>query len=60
MVETAGSPIIYVFWRRLMDWGIKFRPIRPRSPQLNGKIERVQRTVLEEFWATVDPKAEDI
>jgi transposase InsO family protein len=46
--------------RRLMDWCIKFRPIRPRSPQLNGKVERVQRTVLDEFWTTVDPKAEDI
>src|SRR5580704_19132388 len=24
--------------------------IPPRSPHLNGKVERVQRTVLEEFW----------
>jgi transposase InsO family protein len=24
--------------------------IRPRSPHLNGKVERVQRTVQEEFW----------
>ena len=33
---------------------IKFRPTRPRSPHLNGKVERVQRTALEEFWPTVD------
>lgn len=33
---------------------IKWRPIPPRSPHLNGKVERVQRTVLEEFYATVD------
>lgn len=46
--------------RRLMEWSIKFRPVPPRSPQLNGKVERVQRTVLEEFWATVDPKAEGV
>ncbi len=36
--------------RRLMDEAIRFRPIPPRSPHLNGKVERVQRTVLEEFW----------
>ena len=39
---------------RLRRWSIKFRPIRPRSPHLNGKVERVQRTALEEFWPTVD------
>ena len=39
--------------RRLMEWGIKFRPIKPRSPHLNGKVERTQRTDLVEFWATV-------
>ncbi|MFC7738907.1 IS481 family transposase [Roseomonas sp. GCM10028921] len=43
--------------RRLMAEAIKFRPIPPRSPHLNGKVERVQRTVLEEFWATVDARA---
>lgn len=43
--------------QRLFDWGIKFRPIRPRSPHLNGKVERTQRADLEEFWCTIDPKA---
>jgi transposase InsO family protein len=42
-----------------MDEAIRFRPIPPRSPHLNGKVERVQRTTLEEFWPTVDPKARD-
>lgn len=46
--------------RRLMAWSVKFRPIPPRSPHLNGKTERAQRTVLEEFWATVDDQAADI
>jgi transposase InsO family protein len=46
--------------RRLIGWGIKFRPIKPRSPHLNGKVERTQRTDLEEFWATVDPKSPDL
>ena len=44
----------------LLDWAIKFRPIPPRSPHLNGKVERTQRADLEEFWAAVDPKAPDI
>ena len=39
---------------KLRSWSIKFRPIRPRSPHLNGKVERVQKTALEEFWPTVD------
>lgn len=43
----------------LMDYCIKFRLIRPRSPHLNGKVERAQRTDLEEFYASAnlqDPK----
>ena len=27
---------------------------------VNGKVERVQRTVLEAFWPTVDPKDPDL
>ena len=46
--------------RRLMEWGIKFRPTKPRSPHLNGKVERTQRADLEEFWATADPKSVDL
>jgi transposase InsO family protein len=46
--------------RRLFDWAIKFRPNKPRSPQLNGKVERAQRTALEEFWSWVEPKADDL
>jgi len=32
--------------RLLMEWAIKFRPIAPRSPHLNGKVERTQRTSM--------------
>lgn len=46
--------------QQLMDWAIKFRPIRPRAPHLNGKVERSQRADLEEFWPTVDIKAADL
>ena len=31
-----------------------FSPIKPASPHLNGKVERSQKTDLEEFYATVD------
>ena len=44
----------------LMDWAIKFRPIPPRSPHLNGKVERTQRADREEFWDTIDPKDPEI
>ena len=37
-----------------VKWGIKFRPIKPRSPYLNGKVQRTQRTDLEEFYALED------
>lgn len=46
----------YAVQDQLRNWSIRFRPIRPRSPHLNGKVERVQKTALEEFWPTVDLK----
>ena len=39
---------------QLRERRIKFRPNRPRAPHLNGKVERVQRTALEEFWAAAN------
>jgi transposase InsO family protein len=44
----------YEFQQRLMDYAIKFRPIKPGSPHLNGKVERTQKTDWEEFYSTVD------
>lgn len=35
--------------------GVRHTRIRPRTPHLNGKVERVQRTVQEEFWDGIDP-----
>jgi len=43
-----------------MEYGIKFRPIRPASPHLNGKVERSQRTDLDEFYPTIDLKSSDL
>lgn len=40
--------------QKLMSIGIKFRPNKPEAPHLNGKVERSQKTDLEEFYAVVD------
>ena len=37
-----------------MDNGIKFRPNKPGSPHLNGKVKRSQRTDKEGFYSTVN------
>jgi len=39
---------------KFMAYGIKFRPVKPASPHLNGKVERSQKTDLEAFYATAD------
>lgn len=38
----------------LLEWGIKFRPVRTASTHLNGKVERAQRTNLDEFYSLID------
>lgn len=44
------------FQEELMQHFIKFRPIKPRSPHLNGKVERSQLTDKAEFYSTVPKK----
>ncbi len=44
----------YPFQEALADRFIKYRPIKPRSPHLNGKVERSQQTDKEEFYALLD------
>jgi transposase InsO family protein len=44
----------------LMTYSIKFRPIKPGSPHLNGKVERSQKTDFDEFYSTVDLKADGL
>lgn len=46
--------------RRLMSECIKFRPIPPRSPHLNGKVERSQLTDRNEFWSHHAPTEDEI
>jgi len=44
----------------LKEYGIKFRPNKPASPHLNGKVERSQKTEKAEFYATLDLSATDL
>ena len=72
VIEEMGFPIqriqtdrgseffAYMVQERLMKYGIKFRPIRPGSPHLNGKVERSQKTDKLEFYATQDLEDPDL
>lgn len=46
--------------KRLSEYAIRFRPIRPGAPHFNCKIEISQKTDLDEFYSTVDLKSEDL
>tara|TARA_R110000782_G_scaffold184211_8_gene274475 strand:- start:637 stop:1521 length:885 start_codon:yes stop_codon:yes gene_type:complete len=46
--------------KKLMDLGIKFRPNKPGSPRLNGKVERSQKTDKTEFYVAVDLSSEEL
>jgi transposase InsO family protein len=50
-IQTDNGP---EFERQLTNWltsqGTRHTRIRPRQPHLNGKVERVQRTIAEEYW----------
>jgi len=50
----------YAVQEALWFWRLKWRPIPPGMPHLNGKVERVQQTALVEFWADVDTSSEDL
>lgn len=66
VIEEVGFPIqrfqtdrgneffAYKVQERLREYGIKFRPNKPASPQLNGKVERSQKTDKVEFYAIAD------
>ncbi len=45
---------------KLKEYSIKFRPNKPASPHLNGKVERSQKTDKAEFYATVDLSTDDL
>lgn len=45
---------------KLKEYSIKFRPNKPASPHLNGKVERSQKTDKAEFYTTVDLSTDDL
>lgn len=42
------------FQCELHEHFIKYRPVKPRSPHLNGKVESTQQTDKAEFWSLFD------
>jgi transposase InsO family protein len=48
------------FQSAMRRYGIKFRPNKPRSPHLNGKVERSQMTDKVEFYPTVNLADENL
>jgi len=58
--DRGGEFFALKVQKRLLEYHIKFRPTRPNSPHLNGKVERAQKTDLNEFYATVDLKSSDL
>jgi transposase InsO family protein len=48
------------FQEELMDHYIKFRPIKPRTPHLNGKIERSQKTDKAEFYSLLNLRDDNL
>lgn len=66
LLETFGFPVQRIqtdwstkffneaFQYELHEHFIKYRPIKPHSPHLNGKVERTQQTDKAEFWDLFD------
>lgn len=49
-----GSEFQAAFEQACKDLDIKLFVLRPRSPELNGHVERTQRTHTEEFYELYD------
>ena len=49
-----------LFQYELADHFIKFRPIKPRSPHLNGKVERSHFSDKSEFYSTIPRQQKNI
>lgn len=58
--DRGGEFFAQKVQEKLMQCGIKFRPVRPASPHLNGKVERSQKTDKIEFWANCDLSDQDL
>lgn len=58
--DRGGEFFAIKVQERLKQYGIKFRPNKPASPHLNGKVERSQKTDKVEFYSTIDLSSADI
>jgi len=54
----GGSEFQDAFERECQRRGIKLFVLTPRSPKLNGYVERAQRTHTEEFYEVTDTSFE--
>lgn len=52
--DRGGEFFAYKVQEKMIEYGIKFRPNKPAAPHLNGKVERSQKTDLEEFYSIAD------
>jgi putative transposase len=50
----GGSEFKAEFEAACADRGVRLFALPPRSPKLNGKVERLNRTFREEFWECYD------
>jgi transposase InsO family protein len=54
-VQTDGGSEFYAdFEQACIELGIQFFCLPPRSPKLNGSVERLNGTARDEFWAFYD------
>lgn len=58
--DSGQKFFAYKVQEHLREYGIKFRPIKPASPHLNGKVERSQCTDLDEFYSSINLKRDDL
>ncbi|GAI35385.1 unnamed protein product, partial [marine sediment metagenome] len=54
----GGSEFQDAFERECQERGIKLFVLPPRSPKLNGHVERAQRTHTEEFYEVTEASFE--
>lgn len=61
-IQTDWGTEFYndLFQEELAVHFIKFRPIKPRSPHLNGKVERSQKTDKAEFYSHLDLRDKEL
>ena len=55
MIQTDNGPeFASAFHYHVLDKGVGHRYIKPRTPRLNGKVERSHRIDAEEFYRLLD------